>query len=126
MTSTGSTLLDLAISGGVKEYGGLPAGIFVELFGPNSSGKTVLLMEIGGFIQRNGGEYRFQDPEDRIDKGFAKQFGFDMSSELIDLPDTVTEVFKNFRTWEPPNNGKVHAFFIDSIAALSTNMEMKK
>lgn len=126
MTSTGSTLLDLAISGGVSKYGGIPAGVFVELFGPNSSGKTVLLMEIAGYIQRNGGDHRFQDPEDRLNKGFAALFDFDVDNEKLDTPDTVTEVFKNFRTWEPPDNGKVHGFFIDSLAALSTQMEMTK
>lgn len=125
MTSTGSTLLDLAITGGVSKYGGIPAGILVELFGPNSSGKTVLLLEIGGYIQRAGGEYRFEDPEDRLDKGFAKQFDFQIDPDKIDLPDTVTEVFKNFRNWNIPDNGKVHGFFIDSLAALSTKMEME-
>lgn len=126
MTSTGSLLLNLAISGGVTKYGGIPAGIFVELFGPNSSGKTVLILEIGGYIQRAGGEYKIQDPEARLDQGFAKQFGFNIDPDLVDEPDTVTDVFKTYREWNPPNNGKVHAFFIDSLAALSTNMEMEK
>lgn len=126
MTSTGSTLLDLAISGGVSDKGGIPAGISVELFGPNSSGKTVLLLEIGGYIQRNGGDHLFNDPEDRLDKGFAKQFDFNIDPTKVKTPDTVTEVFKNFREWDVTDDGNVHGFFIDSLAALSTNMEMDK
>lgn len=126
ITSTGSTDLDLAISGEVTPEGGLPSGILVELFGPNSSGKTVLLLEMGGYIQRAGGEHLFNDPEGRVDKGFAKRFGFDMSTSDVLEPDTVTGVFKNFREWNPPDNGKVHGFMVDSLAALSTDMEMEK
>lgn len=125
ITSTGSTDLDLAITGEVTPEGGLPAGILVEFFGPNSSGKTVLLLELGGYIQRAGGVPYFNDPEGRIDKGFAKQFGFNMDNITVTEPDTVTQVFKNFRDWEPPKDGKVHGFLIDSLAALSTNMEME-
>jgi len=124
ITSTGSTDLDLAITGEVTPEGGLPAGILVELFGPNSSGKTVLLLEMGGYLQRNGGDYFFNDPEGRLDKGFAKQFGFNLDKDKVKEPDTVTQVFKNFRSWKPVENGKVHGFLIDSLAALSTNMEM--
>ena len=126
MTSTGSTDLDLAITGEVSPEGGVPAGIFVELFGPNSSGKTVLLLEMGGYLQRNGGETFFNDPEGRINKGFAKQFGYNMDAITVKEPDTVSGVFKNFRNWNPPKNDKVHGFLIDSLAALSTNMEMEK
>lgn len=126
ITSTGSTDLDLAITGEVTPEGGLPAGILVELFGPNSSGKTVLLLEMCGYLQRKGGETFFNDPEGRIDKGFAKRFGYNMDAIEVKEPDTVTEVFKNFRKWEPPKNDKVHGFIIDSLAALSTDMEMTK
>lgn len=72
--STGSTLLDLAISGGRVRGGGIPGGIFVEAFGPPSSGKTVLLCEIAGAIQRQGGEVMFYDPEARLNKKFAEVF----------------------------------------------------
>ena len=126
ITSTGSTELDLAITGEVTPEGGLPSGILVELFGPNSSGKTVLLLEMGGYIQRKGGDTFFNDPEGRINTGFAKQFGYDMTNIPVKEPDTVTGVFKNFRNWDPPKNGKVHGFLIDSLAALSTDMEMDK
>ena len=71
MISTGSTLLDLAISGTAIRGGGLAGGIFVEIFGPSGSGKTVLLSEIAGGVQRQGGQVMFHDPEARLNKTFA-------------------------------------------------------
>ena len=61
--STGSTLLDLAISSGRIRGGGLPGGIFVEIYGPESSGKTAIICEIGGNIQKKGGTCHYYDPE---------------------------------------------------------------
>jgi recombination protein RecA len=124
ITPTGSTDLDLAISGGAIRGGGIPSGILFEAFGPNSSGKTVLLMEIGGYVQRDGGDYLFNDPEARLDKGYAKQFDFNISKDKVHEPDTVTEVFKIIRKWEPKGNAAVNGIFTDSLAALSTNLEM--
>ena len=69
--STGSTLLDLAILGGRKRGGGIPGGIFVEIFGTSGSGKTVLLCEIAGGIDRAEGELTFHDPEARLNRQFA-------------------------------------------------------
>ena len=66
MISTGSTLLDLIISGTRVRGGGLPGGILVEIFGPSGTGKTVLLCEIGGVIQRQNGDVRYGDPEARL------------------------------------------------------------
>ncbi len=124
MISTGSTLLDLAATGGRVRGGGLPGGIFVEVFGPNSSGKTVLLCEIAGEIQRQGGESRFDDPEARLNKQFAKLFDFDTKSIEYAKPDTVTEIFKSIRKWEPKNPNAINGTFTDSLAALSTKLEM--
>lgn len=123
MISTGSTLLDLAISGGRVHGGGIPAGILVEIFGPESSGKTVLLCEIAGTVQRGGGEIMFHDPEARLNKQFASIFDFDTSGINIEVPDTVTEVFTTLRKWIP-DNGQVNGCFTDSLAALSTELEM--
>jgi len=120
--STGSTLLDLAISGGRVYGGGIPAGILVEIFGPAGCGKTVLLCEIAGAIQRAKGEVMFHDPEARLNKQFARMFGLDISSVIYSTPDTVTEVFKAIRSWEPPEG--LNGIFADSLAALSTNLEM--
>ena len=125
--SSGSTLLDLAISGGRVRGGGLPGGIFVEAFGPSGSGKTVLLCEIAGSVQRHGGSIRFDDPEARVDNQFALMFGASINPENYSTPDTVTEVFKAIREWkpEPDKKGIVHGTFTDSLAALSTVMEME-
>lgn len=123
MTSTGSTLLDLAISGGVTPRGGLPAGIMVELFGPSTSGKTVLLSEIGGAIQRNGGQISFFDPEARLNKQFAQVFDLDIDKMNYATPDRIPELFKHVREWEVDTK-KVNGILADSLAALSTDIEM--
>lgn len=124
LISTGSTLLDLAISGGVSEKGGIPSGIFVEVFGPSGSGKTVLLCEIAGNIQRNGGELMFHDPEARLNKQFAKIYDLNIEDEEYFTPDTVTEVFSAIRNWEVKDSSIVNGIITDSLAALSTDLEM--
>lgn len=124
--STGSTLLDLAISGDRVRGGGLPGGIFVEVFGPSSSGKTVLLSEIAGAVQCQGGSVRFEDPEARLNTSFARMFGLSIEKEDYNSPDTVTEVFDNVRKWKPLSEEVINGIFVDSLAALSTDMEMKK
>lgn len=123
--STGSTLLDLAISGGRIRGGGLPGGILVEAFGPSGSGKTVLLSEIAGAIQRLGGNIMFHDPEARLNKQFAQMFGLELEDKDYHKPDTVPEVFKAVRDWEPAGK-KIHGIMADSLAALSTDQEMEK
>jgi recombination protein RecA len=125
MTSTGSTLLDLAISGGRVRGGGLPGGILVEVFGPNSCGKTALLLEIGGNIQHAGGETQYHDPEARLDNQFAMMFGHKIDSKQYWTPDKVPEVFSKVREWNP-KKGVVNGIFADSLAALSTDLEMSK
>ena len=124
--STGSTLLDLNISGGRVRGGGLPGGILVEIFGPSGSGKTVLLSEIAGAVQRQGGEIKFADPEARLNKQFAKIFGLDLYDEDYSRPDTVPEVFGPVRTWKPHSTKVINGIFADSLAALSTDQEMGK
>jgi len=125
MISTGSTLLDLAISGGRVRGGGMPAGILVEIFGPASSGKTVLLSEIAGAIQRQKGEVMFHDPEARLNKQFARIFDLDTEEMNYGTPNTVPEVFKAVREWEPESKN-INGIFADSLAALSTDTEMDK
>lgn len=122
--STGSTLLDLEILGGRIRGGGIPSGILVEVFGPNSCGKTVLLCEIAGAVQRQHGEIKFNDPEARLNKTFAKIFDFDVSDLDYATPDVVPEIFSAIHSWKPKSIGPVHGIFTDSLAALSTNMEM--
>jgi RecA/RadA recombinase len=122
--STGSTLLDLNISGGRIRGGGLPGGILVEIFGPSGSGKTVFLAEIAGAVQRQGGEIKFNDPEARLNKQFAKMFGLNLLSEDYSRPDTVPELFAPVRAWKPKSLKVINGYFGDSLAALSTDMEM--
>lgn len=123
MIPTGSTLLDLAISGGRVRGGGIPAGIFVEIFGPPGAGKTVLLCEIAGAVQRQGGEVMFRDPEARLNKQFAAMFGLHTNEIEYDMPDTISKVFAPIRSWDLPK-GKIHGVFADSLAALTTEYEI--
>lgn len=120
--STGSTLLDLAISGGRFRGGGIPTGIFVEIFGPSGAGKTVLLCELAGAMQRKKAHLLFHDPEARLNKQFASIFGLDIDAIKYTTPDTVPEVFQSVRDWNPGKGMK--GVFADSLAALSTNLEM--
>lgn len=125
--STGSTLLDLAISGGRVRGGGLPGGVLVEIFGPNGSGKTVLLSEIAGSIQRRGGDVIFHDPEARLNQQFAKLFGLELKQGNYHQPNTVPEIFESVRDWNPEiKRDVIHGIMADSLAALSTDMEMTK
>lgn len=126
VVSTGSTLLDLAISGGRIRGGGIPAGVLVEIFGPSGSGKTVLLSEIAGGIQRQKGDIIFFDPEARLNKQFARIFDLDVDNMDYDTPDTVPELFKQVRDWKPKGTAKLNGILADSLAALSTAMEMDK
>lgn len=126
MISTGSTLLDLAISGGRIRGGGIPGGIFIEIMGQKKTGKTVLLCEIAGDVQRKNGQVQFGDPEGRLNKQFAQIFGLDPDTINYKRPDTVTEVFQEIRKWEPENPDVINGIFADSLAALSTDLEMDK
>jgi len=125
MISTGSTLLDLAISGGRVYGGGIPGGILVEVFGPAGCGKTVLLCEIAGSVQRQGGQVMFRDPEARLNKEYAKLFGLKPDEILYDCPDTISEMFRPVKDWYPKPASKIHGVFVDSLTALTTEMEME-
>lgn len=123
MISTGSTLLDLAISGGIHPTGGLCGGIMVEISGLEGSGKTVLLCEIAGGIQRKNGAVLFEDPEARLNTAFAQLFDFKIDKKGLHHPNLVSEFFASIRKWK----GKasvINGIFGDSLAALSTKLEM--
>jgi recombination protein RecA len=124
--STGSTLLDLAISGGRVRGGGIPGGIIVELFGPSGLGKTALLAMICANAQKQGGEVRFCDPEARLDKEYSKTYGVSLKDKFeYYRPDTVSELFTKYvYHWEPLNDDVINVLAGDSVAALSTNLEM--
>ena len=120
---TGSTLLDLAISGKRIHGWGLPGGILVEVFGPSGSGKTVLLSEIAGYVQRAEGKIMFHDPEARLNKQFAQIFDLDVDNMNYSTPDKIPEVFNAIRKWDIDEK-LINGVFTDSLAALSTDMEM--
>lgn len=128
--STGSTLLDLAISGGRFREGGIPLGILVEIFGPSGAGKTVLLSQIAGNVQSCNGAIMFHDPEARLNKQFAKMFGLDIEQVEYTTPNTIPEVFQGVRQWIPTEEAEaekpLYGVFADSLAALSTDMELGK
>jgi RecA/RadA recombinase len=123
MVSTGSTLLDLAISGGRKKGGGIPGGIMVVGYGPSGTGKTVLACEVAGAIARKGGAVKYRDSEARLNKKFAKIFDLDIDKIDCTRPDIIPDAFKDLFKWEPDEE-YINGYIIDSLAALSTSMEM--
>ena len=124
--STGCTVLDLALSGGRIDGGGLPGGILVEIYGPEGSGKTAVLAEICASAQSNGGDVRFRDPEARLDKEYAQIYGINIKKDFFDYkrPETVKELFTDMKDWEPKPK-VINVFGADSVAATSTEMEME-
>ena len=126
--STGSTLLDLAISGGRIRGGGIPRGILVEIFGPSSVGKSSILAELCANAQATGGAIKFLDPEARFDAEYARIYGVNLESEDYYMPDTVNEVFDHILNWNPPEAPEHSANIIatDSLAALSSDLEMSE
>ena len=126
MLSTGSTLLDCAITGKRVHGGGVPGGILVEIYGPSGKGKTAIAVEIGASAQAKGGTCRFNDPEGRLDQEYASQYGLQMDKSNYTASDTVEDVFEDLEWWfkkDLPTN-KIHVYICDSLAALSTNVEM--
>lgn len=123
--STGSTLLDLAISSGRKRGGGVPGGILMEVYGRSGSGKTSILSELCGSAQAKGGEIMFQDPEARLDEEYSKTYGVNVPKDCYYQPNTVTEMFENFDKWKP-QSVHMNVMAADSLAALSTELEMTK
>lgn len=119
--STGSTLLDLTISGGRTKYGGIPACIFAEAHGPSGSGKTALLSAVCSNVQRMGGATQNQDPEARLDKEYARIYDVEINKDNYSRPERVEDVFSFIETWDTPKRPK--ALFTDSLAALTTQME---
>ncbi len=127
VVSTGSTLLDLEISGSRYEGGGLPGGIIVEIFGPSGAGKTSILAEICASAKARGGDFFIADPEARLDKEYARIYGLNIDKSRYSRPDTVPEMFQKVMTWEPKREKEnaICVFAGDSLAALSTEMEME-
>ncbi|NJD69763.1 MAG: recombinase RecA [Candidatus Methylomirabilota bacterium] len=115
--STGSLELDAALG-----VGGVPRGRIIEIFGPESSGKTTLALHIIAEAQRAGGSAAFVDAEHALDAGYARSLGVKIDDVLISQPDTgeqaleITEVLVR--------SGAVDAVVIDSVAALVPRAEI--
>jgi recombination protein RecA len=124
VVSTGSTLLDLAICGKVIKGGGLPSGNLVEVFGPSGAGKTSILAEIAASCQAHQGDVLFLDPEARLNQEYSRIYGVELNPEQYLRPDTVTEMFEKIWDWKPKSEGGINGVFADSLAALSTKMEI--
>jgi RecA/RadA recombinase len=125
--STGSTLLDLAISGKRIRGGGLVGGIIVEISGPSGVGKTAVLSEIITSCQINNGDAKIVDPEARFDKEYSEIYGVTFDQCEYSRPDTVSQMFSELWNWEPKpkDENAICVFGADSLAALSTDIEME-
>lgn len=124
VVSTGSTLLDLAISGKRRRGGGVPGGLLMEVYGKSQSGKTAVMAEILASVQSNGGEANVEDPEARLDEEYTRIYGLSISKFAYSRPDTVEKIIDNALKWKPKNPSAINARGTDSLAALSTELEM--
>jgi recombination protein RecA len=115
---TGALALDLALG-----VGGLPRGRVVEIFGPESSGKTTLAMHVVAEAQRNGGICAYIDAEHAMDPVYAKAIGIDIDELLISQPDTGEQALEIADTLI--RSGALDVVVIDSVAALTPRAEIE-
>jgi RecA/RadA recombinase len=123
--STGSTLLDLAISGTRIYGGGIPGGILISIRGASSTGKSALLAEMAASTQIRKGETHFLDTEARINKMFAATFGMDIPEEQLLLTKTVEDFQKDLLTWQPKDTSVINLYAVDSLSSLCSTMELE-
>ena len=114
--STGSIALDLALG-----IGGLPRGRIVEIYGPESSGKTTLALHVIAEAQRGGGNAAFVDVEHALDPTYAKALGIDLDNLLVSQPDTGEQALDIAEMLVRSN--AVDVIVVDSVAALVTKAE---
>ena len=128
--STGSTLLDLAISGGRIRGGGLPGGMMIEIFGLESTGKSALLAEMMAATQhaRIPGDSELCDPEGRFGERIQEIYGLKLPAKGYSRVNTVAEMFSHFDSFanRDPRAEGIGVFGCDSLAALSTGKEMEE
>ena len=115
--STGSVAIDLALG-----VGGLPRGRIVEIFGPESSGKTTLCLSIIADIQRQGGNAVFVDVEHALDPRYSKVVGVDLDNLLVSQPESGEDALNIVETLI--RSGAVDVVVIDSVAALVSKQEL--
>jgi len=115
---TGSLGLDLALG-----VGGLPRGRVVEIFGPESSGKTTLALHAIAEVQRLGGVAAFVDAEHALDVGYARKLGVNLSDLLVSQPDTGEQALEIAE--QLVRSGAVDLIVVDSVAALVPKAEIE-
>ncbi|TJZ76305.1 recombinase RecA [Chitiniphilus eburneus] len=118
VVSTGSLGLDLGLG-----VGGLPRGRVVEIFGPESSGKTTLCLHVVAEIQKNGGVAAYIDAENALDPVYAQRLGVNVSDMLISQPDTGEQALEICDMLV--RSGGVDIIVIDSVAALTPKAEIE-
>jgi recombination protein RecA len=116
--STGSLGLDIALG-----IGGLPRGRVVEIYGPESSGKTTLTLQVIAEMQKTGGTAAFIDAEHALDPSYAKKLGVDVDNLLISQPDTGEQALEIADMLV--RSGSVDVVVIDSVAALTPKAEIE-
>src|SRR5215213_4292592 len=116
--STGSLGLDIALG-----IGGLPRGRVVEIYGPESSGKTTLALHAIAEAQKKGGTCAFIDAEHALDPGYAKKLGVDIDNLLISQPDAGEQALEICDTLV--RSGAVDVLVVDSVAALVPRAELE-
>jgi recombination protein RecA len=118
VVSTGALALDLALG-----VGGLPRGRVVEIYGPESSGKSTLAMHVVAEAQRNGGICAYIDAEHAMDPAYARAIGVDIDELLISQPDTGEQALEIADMLI--RSGAIDAVVIDSVAALTPRAEIE-
>jgi len=116
--STGSLSLDLALG-----IGGLPKGRIIEVYGPESSGKTTLALQVVAEAQKSGGICAFVDAEHALDPVYAKKLGVNTEELLISQPDTGEQALEIADTLV--KSGSISVIVIDSVAALTPKAEIE-
>ena len=116
--STGSITLDCALG-----IGGVPRGRIVEIFGPESSGKTTVALHIIASAQKAGGEAAFIDVEHALDPVYAKALGVDIDSLLVSQPDTGEQALEI--TEALVRSGAIDVIVVDSVAAMVPKAEIE-
>jgi recombination protein RecA len=118
VVSTGSLGLDIALG-----VGGLPRGRVVEIYGPESSGKTTLTLQVIAEMQKMGGTAAFIDAEHALDPLYAKKLGVDVDNLLISQPDTGEQALEIADMLV--RSGSVDVVVVDSVAALTPKAEIE-
>ena len=115
---TGSLSLDIALG-----VGGVPKGRIIEIYGPESSGKTTLALHIVAQAQKRGGEVAFVDAEHALDPDYAARIGVDIDSMLVSQPDTGEQALEI--TDALVRSGAIDVVVVDSVAALTPRAEIE-